>query len=97
MAERIFKYPLDLREALNDGRVTVPMPIASKVVHVAEQRGVITIWAQVTPGNVIRDRVYSIVTTGHSEIPANSVHVGSVQMLGGDGNEYVWHVYEEAV
>lgn len=98
MAEVVFKYPLDLRKALENGlRVTVPMPLGAKVIHVALQHGQITMWAQVTLGNVMRDRVYAIVGTGHGEVPANSVHVGTVQMLSDNGDEYVWHIYEETV
>jgi hypothetical protein len=61
-----------------------------KVVYVAEQRGVITLWFLADPESAYHDqRAFQIFGTGDTAVPDKAEHLGSVQM-----GWYVWHVFE---
>lgn len=88
--KRIYKYDLALTE-----RQGLVLPKGAKIVHVANQREVITIWAEVDPDYRETDRHgITIVGTGHAapepDEDGTPIHIGTVLMAGGD---FVWHVY----
>jgi hypothetical protein len=88
----IYKYPLD-----NPNRtVEVKMPINARIIFVALQRGVLTLWAQVNPD--LRDvpRYFEVLDTGETFADDSLTwreyhHCGSV--ITPDGGT-VLHVYE---
>lgn len=90
----VFKYPLDLGEAMGNGKVRIAMPLGARVLHLAVQNDTPTLWAEVNPEAQMRERTYVVVGTGHT-VPEKVGHVGSVQMHDADGKEYVWHIYEQ--
>lgn len=80
----IHKYPLFMGD-----EVAVMMPAGAKVLHVGEQEGGLTLWAQVDQSQPFERRVFSIRGTGH---PLGEVgrFIGTVVMSYG----LVWHIYE---
>jgi hypothetical protein len=83
---KVFKYPLTF-----DSVSVVSMIVDAKVIHVASQNGVVTLWAIVPNSAFVEPRRFRILGTGH-ELPLEIAleHVGSCL----DGS-FVWHVFEE--
>lgn len=80
---RILKY-------LIWGTSYLPLGPEDKVLHVAEQRGEVFLWAEVDTTVVPEQpRAFVILPTGET-VPEGHQHVGSVVMA----NLLVWHVYE---
>lgn len=69
----------------------VVIPANARIVHVGEQGGKVTVWAEVVanPVGVGYARYLVIVGTGHP-IPDRWEHVGTVVQP-----PWVWHVYAE--
>ena len=67
------------------------MPVAARVLHVHEQGGIPTLWALVDDldGTPIERRKFRIVGTGHGDVEATDVYVGSAHC-----GAFVWHVFE---
>lgn len=88
MGETVWKFPLRLTYAQQ-----VEMPIGAHVIHVAEQLGILCMWAIVDPSAPTKSREFLIVGTGHT-IPhgPDTIHVGSALC---DGGDFVWHVFEQ--
>ncbi|MBX3579959.1 MAG: hypothetical protein KF723_22375 [Rhizobiaceae bacterium] len=88
MALTIWKFPLKITDVQD-----VEMPIGSRILSVAEQHGVICLWALVNPhpeaGKAVR-RI-TIVGTGYP-VPHGYTadYIGTVLTSGGD---LVWHVF----
>lgn len=85
---RIFKYPFGEDLGVLDA---VKLPRNAKVVLVAEQNGVPTIWAVVDheEGTAPALRTYRLFGTGQVCPPADQ-HVGSVVC----GN-FTWHIFKD--
>jgi len=84
----IYKYPFAL-----DQEVTILMPIDPLILHFGNQRGVLTIWAQVNTEAVMFPKRFVVLGTGHT-IPSNTMnlrYIGSAQFHDG---MLVWHLYE---
>ena len=82
----VWKY-----ELYADGETQLrPMPRGATIVHVAEQRGSLCLWAEVDPNRSLVDRCFVVHGTGHP-IEHDGVYVGTLIHFGGD---LVWHVYE---
>jgi hypothetical protein len=80
---RILKFPLI-------GEI-VRMPSGSRVLHVAMQRGRITLWA-LCPDSELVERRFVIYATGQSISPFDAEeYVGTILEADGD---FVWHVFE---
>jgi hypothetical protein len=63
----------------------------ARIVHVANQREQITVWAEVNTLERECMATLHVVGTGH-EVPPGFDHQGTAVMAGGD---YVFHVYAE--
>jgi len=82
----IYKYNL------TEGLQSLSLPEESRIVHVGEQHGWLTIWVEqpvqnTTPSTVRNINVYG---TGQHVYDDAAVYVGTVLMTSG----LVWHVYE---
>ena len=82
----IWKFPLaitDIQEA--------EMPHGAKILHVDNQDGIPTMWAEVDTRQVMVKRIIAVVGTGNpmSDAAAMGNHVGSVLMP-----PFVWHIYD---
>jgi hypothetical protein len=82
---RIFKYDLQIR-----GTAIVPMQRGAVILHVAAQGTVPCVWASVDPNAPLESRTFSVVFTGHDDIPEDSRYLGTCQTHNG----LVLHVYE---
>ena len=82
----IFKYDLMI------GYNSLCLPERSKVIHVAEQYGNLTMWVEqpVVTHEPNKNYIFNVHGTGHFLIDNNAVHVGTALMSSG----LVWHVYE---
>lgn len=67
------------------------MPADAQVVHVAEQNGLMTLWAEMDLSAPFVSRQFVLVGTGHP-IAAGLVYVGTIMR-----DPFVWHVYEQEV
>ena len=81
----VWKFPLDVK----DGMQAVPMPRGSKIVHVAQQGGRPTLWAEVESTQIMVDRHFVVVGTGHPVPDILVFHRGSCFQ-----GDFVWHIYE---
>lgn len=81
----VWKFPLDITDVQK-----VPMPSGADLLHVAEQHGVLTLWARVAPDAPVTDRIIGITGTGNP-CPAegDGWYVGSAQV-----GPFVWHVWD---
>lgn len=87
MVATIWKFPLKM---VADWQI-VPMPKDAQIVHVADQRGMICVWAVVDPtASEQENRVLMICGTG-GDCPSVSqgVHLGSTFQ-----GELVFHIFE---
>lgn len=84
---QIFKYELPLVVDV----IPVAMPKDARVIAVQNQRGAVTLWAEVEAEAPPVNRVFRIIGTGHSFDRTGLRYVGTVQV-----NAFVWHVYEYA-
>ena len=87
----IHKYPLAFGTDFN-GKQKVSMPYGAKVVMVAVQSNVITVWAEhyIDNANEIADREFYIFATGEEITNKSITHCGSVMFSG-----FVFHVYQK--
>jgi len=76
-----------------DPETPVRMPEGSEVLHVAEQRGQVCLWALVDPGARLVDRRFVIAGTGHPLPPHCGRFIGTVLLSGG---ALVFHFWEDA-
>lgn len=84
----IWKYPLRIKDVN-----FVKMPEGAKVLSVAIQNGTLCLWAMVDTSQIIKERAFKIIGTGHPinfDDPASELSfIGTVI----DG-QFVWHVFE---
>lgn len=80
----IWKYPLQLK----GGAQRAEMPAGARVIHVAQQHGTPTLWAEVDDDNPTEARLFTVHGTGHP-IKHAGRYVGTAV-----GVPFVWHVYE---
>lgn len=81
----IWKFPI-----LGGWFEQLPMPRGAKILHVADQGGIINLWAEVdTTAERVR-RTVVVVGTGHSLPEGDGSHIGTVMQ-----GQYVWHIYIE--
>lgn len=84
----IFKYPLVIQATHR-----VSMPVGAYILSVANQRGAVTLWAEVDSDEPPEDRTFHVIGTGHP-FPDRGrerlIFCGTVVC-----EPYVWHVYEE--
>jgi hypothetical protein len=82
----IWKFPLEVTDYQN-----VRMPKGAEILSVADQYGVVCVWAMVDSDAELEDRMFYIFGTGN---PVSETlpwqFVGSVQQ-----NIFVWHVFAE--
>ena len=84
---QIWKFPLRLEQSQ-----TIEMPGGAEVLGVADQKGVICIWAMVIVEATKSPRTFEIHGTGHpidEDVEYGRRFVGTVFQ----GN-FVWHVFE---
>ena len=84
MNKVIWKFPLNLTDIQD-----VLLPIGAQILSVAEQNGVICLWAVVDPEAEDGTRLIEIHGTGNDFGPGNRLFLGTVVM-----NAFVWHVFE---
>lgn len=77
---------------IEDPETTVSMPKGAKVLHVAEQRGDVCIWAEVDPTMPLEPRRFVVAGTGQMLPVYRGRHLGTVLLAGG---ALVFHVYED--
>lgn len=92
MQQQVWKFPFISDKALFTKWLDIEMPIDAKVLTVASQNGILTLWAQVTPGAPRSVRRFKVYDTGEP-IDDYIVHnyIGTVVFPGG---LLVLHVYE---
>lgn len=89
---RVLKYHLDMVERVGDVQVaTITMPVGARVLHVHEQAGFPTLWAQCDPDAPTEHRRFAVIPTGFDEVPDGAVFIGTAHVVGN-----VWHVFELA-
>lgn len=71
--------------------VIVEMPKGAHVIAVAEQRGVLCLWAEVDDNEPLEARTFCLVRTGNPLQGDEGRHLGTAICNGG---ALVWHVYE---
>ena len=82
----VWKFPLRVTEVQ-----VVTMPRAAKILSVAMQHGVPTLWAWVDPHAPTEERLIGLVGTGHlAPYPDEADYLGTVF----DG-PLVWHVFAQ--
>jgi hypothetical protein len=81
---RVYKWPWD--PTLGPTR-TLPWSTEDRVLLVAEQHGVLTLWAEQEDEGAHDTREFRLIGTGDIK-PAGLEHVGSAVV-----GAYVWHVY----
>lgn len=85
MNKVIWKFPLKLTDIQD-----VLLPIGAQILSVAEQNGVICLWAIVNPEEEKATRSIEIHGTGNDSFgPGSRTFLGTVVM-----NPFVWHVFE---
>lgn len=89
MTQVIYKYLL----SLNRHSVIPNMPVGAKILKVAEQRGVLYVWALVDPDARVGDAEFYIVGTG-DPVPVNlSSTCTFLDTVLCEGGELVWHIW----
>lgn len=83
----IHKYPL--ASCTGMGKYTITIHKKSRLLCVGEQKGVITLWAEVDTDEILVTRKLTILGTGW-ELPENLIYLGTVFV-----GPFVWHVYED--
>lgn len=85
MEKRIYKY-----QPPTSATVHLLLPGRyPQIIHVGQQDGMITFWAEVEPDSTEHTRIsLRVVGTGHAVPELGFTHLATV-MLG----EFVWHVY----
>jgi hypothetical protein len=84
MADKIFKYPLMLDDDF------VEMPFGARILSVADQNGVLCLWAIVCPEAATKQYKILVRGTGHPFTGEEGRFIGTVQQAGG---RLVWHVF----
>ena len=79
----VFKYVLN---TAFEFKYTIAMPLGARIVHVGEQGGLPTLWAEADPDAKYVDRHFAIFGTGK---PVSGEYVGTCF-----NGPYVWHIYE---
>lgn len=85
--QKIYKYGLELED-----EQTIEMPLDAQILSVANQRGVLCLWAMVIPGIAMEKRTIEIIGTGNpiaSRISGIKKFIGTVVI-----EPFVWHVFE---
>ncbi|MEY4932520.1 MAG: hypothetical protein RLZZ403_840, partial [Pseudomonadota bacterium] len=73
----VFKYLLRV------GEVTIDMPIGARALHVAEQHGGLTLWAEVDDARPSEPRTFIVRATGAVFSGDEGRYVGTVVTSGG--------------
>lgn len=81
----IWKFPLEVTD-----HQSIEMPANAKVLSVADQAGVLTIWALVDPEAERELRHVWVFGTGHPVTVSGATFRGSVQQ-----GPFVWHVFTD--
>ena len=82
----VLKYQLS-----HNGRTGISLPANAKLLHVANQQGLIQLWVCVDSNGMWTVRDFLCVYTGFDVVPENAVYVGTA--ISADGSS-VTHVYE---
>lgn len=84
----IWKYPLELQD-----RQIVQMPDGAELLHVADQDGVLCVWARVDEQRPPTDRIIYVRGTGH---PVERKADGEIHRYVGSAQQgyFVWHVFD---
>ena len=82
----IFKYQL----AITDEQ-TLFLPKDAEILSVADQGGMLCMWAAIETCNLPESRVIKIYGTGHTLQP-DERYIGTIMQAGG---ALVWHVFEK--
>ena len=87
MSHTIYKYPFTIQDSF-----TKLLPVNSKVLRVAPQNGIPTMWVLHSSNtDVISARTFRIFGTGHFiENISSLVYIGTFDL-----NYGTWHVFEE--
>lgn len=84
----IWKYELEITDVQS-----VQMPEGAKIISVANQGGVLCLWAMVDPMQATRKRAIVIIGTGN---PIRSAGKIKLKFIGTALIEqFVWHVFEQ--
>lgn len=84
MLQQVWKYQFGRTDAPQPQK----MPVGAKLLHVAMQGGLITLWALVSPENTMKVRYFHVHGTGHPIKPTDT-YVGTTLDL-----PFVWHLFE---
>lgn len=82
--KQIWKYEFAVQDD-----VTLSMPRGAKILTVQDQRGAVTMWAEIDPAAPREKRRFRVVGTGESLDPNRLQYLGTAQF-----GVLVWHVYE---
>lgn len=85
--QTIWKFPLEIT-----GVQEVRLPRGAKIISVANQNGVICLWAMVAPDSPLEPRIIFIYGTGHPLPEDSGRFLGSVLQ-----DPFVWHVFEGTI
>lgn len=88
---KLHLYKFTISESQIADEVWIGMPQFAKVIHVAEQRGMICLWALVNREEPAEPRKFLIRGTGQ-EVEADLRYVGTAHV-----NPFVWHIFEKEV
>lgn len=82
----IYKYALDITDVQR-----VEMPAGARLLHVANQRDELCLWALVDAARPTVDRFIGVVGTGNPapDIDDDADYVGTAQV-----GSFVWHVFD---
>ncbi len=88
MGHSIWKYSLKLTDCQ-----VIEMPKGARLLSVAEQHGILCLWALVDTTADKTDRSIVLIGTGHFAPAPNDpfTYVGSTLS---DGGNFVWHVFD---
>jgi hypothetical protein len=71
----------------------IEIPRAAKLLHVAEQYGALTLWAEVETTAEVGNRLIAVIGTGGT-VPTQLTDHGVYYVGTAVGPVYVWHVYD---
>ena len=76
-------------------RATIEMPAGAQILSVAEQKGVVVLWALVDQTEKRVPYLIACYLTGDSVPEDCGEHIGTVQAIGSDGHPFVTHYFLE--
>lgn len=84
---KIYKYPVPIADYF-----TITLPQCAEILSFQTQNDEMMIWAAVNPENLIEDRRFSVIGTGHNiNMDEVKKFIGTAQLMNG---KLAWHLFE---